>query len=465
MGTADVMVDNPNSLQVRDVAYHVHPQTNLRIHRDEGPVMITRGKGIYIYDDAGREIIDGLSALGCVSLGYQEPRLIRAATKQMEELPFAPTFYNRSSPPVVELAEKLVGIAPVPLSKVLFQCSGSEANDTAIKLIWYYNNAIGRPQKKKIIGRICGYHGNTVAAVSLSGQPHMHADFDAPLPMFKHVDNPNYYRFHIDGETEEEFSFRMARNLEKLILEEGPDTVAAFFAEPVQGGGGAIFPPSGYWREMQAVLYKYNVLFVADEVICGFGRTGDLWGCQTYDIKPDLISCAKSLSSAYFPISALMIGDDIYEAMVRESEKIGVFGHGYTYAGHPVGAAVALEALSIYEERDILGHIRSVAPRFQAGMRALGDHPLVGDVQGVGIFAGMELVKEKKTRAPFDPSWRVGELVQDFAYGRGLYLRAIGDRINCMPPFIITEAEIDELLARLKGGLDDAWEVVQKRLT
>ena len=454
----------PNSLQARDLAYHIHPQTDLRRLEKTGPVVITHGKGVYIYDEAGREILDGFSGLGCMTLGYDEPRLAEAAHRQMRALPFAPTFYGRTHPTVVELAEKLSRLAPVPHPKILFQCSGSEANDTAVKLIWYYNNALGRPEKKKIIGRTRGYHGNTVATVSLSGQPHMHARFDPiPLPMFRHLSNPNYYRFHLEGESEEEFSARMAAEFEQMILDEGPDTVAAFFAEPIQSGGGAIFPPAGYWPAMQAVIRKYDMLFVADEVVTGFGRTGNWWGCQTYDLRPDLVSCAKGLTAGHLPMSALMVPEFLYDAMVEQSGEVGVFGHGYTYAGHPVSAAVALETLRIYEEDDIVGHVQAVAPRFQEGMRVLRDHPLVGDVQGIGLFAGLELVKDKRTREPFDPALKVGALVQDLAHDQGLYLRAIGDRINCNPPLIITEVEIDELLRRFKIGLDEAWAAVRKR--
>lgn len=453
-----------NSVQARDVAHHVHPQTNLSALCEHGPSVVVSGEGIYFYDDTGRKFIDGLSGLGCTSLGYSQPRLAAAARAQMERLAYSPVFDGRTHPMVVDLAEALIGLAPVPMSKVLFQSSGSEANDTAIKLIWYGNNALGRTQKKKIIGRVRGYHGSTVATVSASGQPHMHADFDLPLPMFKHVDNPHYYRYHEDGEGEEEFSARMAANLEALILDEGPDTVAAFFAEPVQSGGGAIVPPAGYFERVQEVLARYDILFLVDEVVSGFGRTGNMWGSETFGLKPDMMSCAKSLTAAFFPMSALMISDAIYRTMITQSDKLGVFGHGYTYAGHPVGAAVALETLSIYRDLDVVAHVRRTAPRFQDGLRSLGDHPLVGDVSGVGLFAGVELVRDKKTRQSFEPSLRLGARVQEFALARGLYLRCLGDRMRLMPPLIITADEVDDLLARFTGALDDAWaEISGKR--
>ena len=449
-----------NSIQARDVATIVHPQTDLTALREHGPSVVMSGEGIYFTDDEGRRIIDGLSGLGCTSLGYGQKRLADAAHRQMMTLGYSPIYDGRTHPMVVDLAEKLLAIAPVPMSKVLFQSSGSEANDTAIKLIWYANNARGLPQKKKIIGRLRGYHGSTVATVSVSGQPHMHRDFDLPLDLFRHTDLPHYYRFHIDGETEEEFSARMAASLEALILDEGPDTVAAFFAEPVQSGGGAIVPPAGYFDHIQRVLRQYDILFLVDEVITGFGRTGNMWGSQTFGLEPDMVSSAKALSAAHFPMSALMVNETLYDALLVESEKVGVFGHGYTYAGHPVGAAVALETLAIYEDLNIIDHVRHVSARLLDGLHDLADHPLVGDVNGVGLFAGIELVRDKKRREPFDPDLDLGKRVAAFAYGRGLYLRSTGDRMRLMPPLIITADEVDALLAAFTGALDDAWQEV-----
>lgn len=447
-----------------DIAHHVLPQSNLRQHAEQGPTMITHGTGVYIYDSNGREIIDGFSGLGCVSLGYHNERLASAALRQMNTLPFAPTFYNRSHPRIAELGERLIGLAPGDMNRVMFQCSGSEANDTAIKLLWYTNNARGEPERRKIIGRVRGYHGNTVATVSLSGQPHMHAKFGLPLHEFKHTELPNYFRFHFDGESEEEFSVRMAAKFEELILSEGPETIAAFFAEPAISGGGALMPPKRYWEEMQAVLRKYDIKFIVDEVVCGFGRTGNMWGSETWGLKPDMVSCAKALSAAFFPISALMFKDEMYADMMRNSDKVGVFGHGYTYAGHPVGAAVSLEALDIYDEMDLVGHVRKVSKRFLERCHAMADHPLVAEVRGVGLFCGFELMKDAQAREPFDPGWKVGELVQNFAHDRGLYLRAIGDRMSFMPPLIINEEEIDVATERFLGAMDDAWEVVRGRV-
>lgn len=310
----------PNSLHARDIASLIHQQTNLDHHARDGAVIITRGEGCRVWDSEGREYIEGMAGLWCASLGFSERRLADAAYKQMLELPYYHTFFQKGHTPAVELAEALLAVAPTAMKRVLFQCSGSEANDAAIKLAWLYWGIEGQPQRTKMIGRVRGYHGNTVASVSLSGQPHMHAGFNLPLPGFLHTDNPNYYRAANVGETEEAFSQRMADSLEQLILKEGPDTIAAFFAEPVQGGGGAITPPRGYFAAIQAVLRRYDILFIADEVICGFGRTGNMWGSDTYDLQPDMISCAKQLSAAYQPISALMVGTRVHEAMLEASQ-------------------------------------------------------------------------------------------------------------------------------------------------
>src|SRR5579885_756425 len=349
----------------RDVATTIHPYTNLKFHEAEGPLVITEGDGIYVIDENGKRYIEGLAGLWCVSLGFSEKRLADAAHRQLLKLPYYHTFASKATDTGIELAEKLLSIAPVPMSKVFFVNSGSEANDTAVKLVWYYNNALGRPQKKKIISRAKAYHGVTVASASLTGLPNNHRDFDLPIANIIHVDCPHWYRFAQAGESEEAFASRLAESLDQRILKEGPDTVAAMIGEPVMGAGGVILPPATYWEKIQAVLQKHDVLLIADEVICGFGRTGNMWGTTTYGMKPDMLTCAKALSSGYLPIAAVMVSDRIYSALVSESEKIGVFAHGFTYSGHPVPTAVALETLKIYEERDILSHVRKVAPRMQ----------------------------------------------------------------------------------------------------
>jgi len=453
------MTDRGNSAASRDIAFHVHGYTNLKKHEERGPLIITGGSGIRVTDDTGKSYIEGLAGLWCTSLGFQEDRLIKAATRAMKTLPYYHGFAHKTADVTIDLAEKLISIAPVPMSKVLFANSGSEANDLAVKLIWYYNNALGRPEKKKIISRLRGYHGITVASGSLTGLPLMHRDFDLPIEGILHTDCPHYYRGAEDGETEEDFATRCAENLESIIIDEWPDTVAAFFAEPVMGAGGVIVPPPTYFEKIQAVLKKYDVLMVADEVICGFGRTANMWGTQTFGMKPDMITCAKALSSAYIPIAALMISEPIYQALVKQSEKLGLFGHGSTYGGHPVAAAVALETLNIYEERNIVDHVRAVSPRLQDGLREFSDHPLVGEVRGVGLVGALEFVSDKASKEAFDPKVGFGAYFQGQAESEGLIIRAIGDTIAVCPPLIIVEDEIDELLGCLGRALDatTAW--------
>ena len=447
----------PNSVHARDIASIIHPQTNLAKHREVGPMVVTSGEGSRIFDDSGKDYIESVAGLWCASLGFQHERLAKVAYEQMRSLGFYHSYRHRSNEPNVDLAEKLLSIAPVPMSKVLFQCSGSEANDTAIKLIWYYHNAIGKPEKRKIIARTMGYHGSTAAAVSLSGKPDMHADFGLPFEPFRHTEYPHYYRRHEDGESEEQFSTRMADALEAMILEEGPETVGGFFAEPVMGAGGAVLPPAGYFEKIQAVLKKYEVLFVADEVICGFGRTGEMWGSTTYDLEPDMISSAKALSAAMQPISALMINEKIYQAMLTQSAKLGPFAHGYTYAGHPVASAVALEVLKIYDEMDVVGRVKALSPTFMGALESHGDHPLIGDIRGVGLICGIELMRDGAARIPFEPELKLAERFQENSLKHGLIPRAVGDRLVFAPPLIITEAEIAEMSDRFGRALDDTW--------
>lgn len=453
-----------NSAQARDIAYYLHPYTNLSVHEKEGPFIIARGEGIYVYDDAGNRYIEGLAGLFCASLGFSEERLVEAAMRQMRKLPFYHVFGGKSNEPGIELAERLLKLAPVPMSKVFFANSGSEANDTAVKLVWYYHNAIGKPQKKKIISRIKGYHGVTIAAASLTGLPNNHRDFDLPISGILHTDCPGYYRFGRAGESEEEFATRCAGSLEALILQEGPETVGAFIAEPVMVSGGCILPPRTYFDQVQKILRKYDVLLIVDEVICGFGRTGNMFGAETYQLQPDMMTMAKQLSAAYQPISAIMINEKIYRAAVLESEKIGTFGHGFTYGGHPVAAAVALETLKIYEERAILDHVRSIAPRFQESVRRLGKHPLVGEARGIGLVAGLELVKNKASRENFAPTDAVAAHVAHRAQAHGVITRGLGDVVNLCPPLIIKESEIHELLTRIERALDDTLVWVREKL-
>jgi 4-aminobutyrate--pyruvate transaminase len=456
------MTHAPNSLAARDVAYAMHPYTNLAQHEERGPTVFTRGEGIYIWDDEGNQYLEGLAGLWCTSLGYSEQRLVDAAVKQLGTLPFAHTFAHRSSIPVIELCEALIKMAPGDMGKVFLVNSGSEAVDAAIKMIWYYNNALERPEKKKIISRKRGYHGVTIAGGSLTAIPLMQNDFDLPLDRFLHTDTPCYYRYGRDGESEEAFATRLADSLNDLIEAEGPDTVAAFVAEPVMGAGGVLTPPATYFEKVQKVLQRHDVLMVADEVICGFGRTGNMWGSETYRINPDIVTCAKQLSSAYLPIAAVMISDPIYQAFVEQSRKLGAYGSGHTYGGHPVTAAVALETLKIYEERDIVGHVREVTPRFQTRLHALADHPLVGEARGIGLIGAVEIVADKNSREQFPADVKAGAIIAEKIFEQGLIVRGLpGDAVATCPPLIIDDNQIDELFDKFEAGLNDATKALK----
>lgn len=457
------MAVRPNSPASKDIAYVLHPYTNARRHEETGPMIIGRGEGVHVYDDQGKEYIEGLAGLWSVAVGFGEQRLVDAAAKQMQQLPYYHSFAHKSHEPSILLAEKLLEIAPRDFSKVFFTNSGSEANDTVIKLLWFYNNAKGRPEKKKFISRIKAYHGITLASASLTGLPANQKGFDLPLDRFVHTACPHHYRFAWDGESEEEFASRLAGQLEDLILREGPETIAAFIGEPVMGAGGVIVPPRTYWEKVQKVLRKYDILLVADEVINGFGRTGNLWACQTYDIKPDVLVTSKQLTSSYMPLAAIMITDEIYQGVADYTKELGTFGHGYTTSAHPVATAVGLENIKIIEERKLIEHAAAVAPRFQEGLRRFADHPLVGEVRGVGLIAAVELVSDKKTKAGFEPVGSVGLHLYERCQEHGLILRNLGDAIAFCPPLIISEQEIDQLLERFGQALDDTLQWVQSR--
>ncbi len=444
-----------NSPYARDIGAVIHPHANLRRQLETGPEIITSGHGLYIRDEEGREFFDAAAGLWCASLGFGIERLAKVAYEAMKNLGYYQIFRGASNETAIELSDRLLALAPCPMSKVLLQCSGSEANDTAVKLVWYYWNAVDKPEKRKIISRKGSYHGSTTIDVCLTGKPEFHAGFGLPFPGFLHTDMPYYYRHHLDGESEEEFSTRLANNLEQLILDEGPETIAAFWADPVVGGTGAVLPPKGYFEKVQAVLRKYDILFVADEVICGFGRTGNMWGSQTFGITPDILTCAKALSAAMQPISAVLINERIFEGMLIQSDRNGRFVHGYTYAGHPVATAVALETLKIYDEMDMIGHVKAMEPLFLGGLGGLMDHPLVGDVAGCGLIAGVEVVADKKTRAMFPASAGIPARLEANARKHGLILRHVGNRLAFSPALIITEAEIADLVGRVKALLDD----------
>jgi 4-aminobutyrate---pyruvate transaminase len=452
-----------NSAASRDIASLLHPYTNLQVHKSRGPVIITHGSGVNVYDDKGKEYIEGLAGLWCVSLGFSEPRLVEAARRQLETLPYYHAFASKSHGPAIDLAERILDLLPDTMSKVFFNNSGSEANDTAIKLVWYYNNALGQPGKKKIVSRIKAYHGVTIASASLTGLPNNHRDFDLPIAGIVHAGCPHHYRFAHQNESEEAFASRLAEELDVLIVNEGPETVAAFIAEPVMGAGGVLVPPRTYFDKIQPVLKKHDVLLIADEVICGFGRLGTMFGLEAFDIKPDMVVMAKQLTSGYQPMSATVISEPIYDVLARQSEKIGVFAHGFTYSGHPVASAVGLETLKIYEERRIVDHIRSVMPHFQERLRQLGAHPLVGEARGMGLIGAIELVQDKSSKRSFDPAVAAAPLGAELALENGLIVRAAGDTLAICPPLIIELAQIDQLFDRLALTLDQTRDQLSQR--
>jgi len=431
-----------------DIAAHLHPFTNLATHPQVGPLVIQRGDGIFVEDDQGRRYLEAMSGLWCASLGFSNARLAKAGSDALHGLPYYHTFNGRSNPAAIALAEKLLSMAPVPMSKVFFANSGSEANDSAVKLVWYYHNAIGKPEKKKIIARRNAYHGVTVAASSLSGLVPNHRDFDLPIDRILHVDCPHHFRYAEAGESEEDFATRLAGALEQRILDEGPGTVGAFIAEPVMGAGGVLVPPATYFDKVQKVLAKYEVLLIADEVICGFGRTGEMFGSTTFGLKPDILTAAKALSSGYVPISAVMVNEKVHAAVAANSGKIGTFGHGFTYSGHPVACAIALETLKVYEDENIVAHVQSLAPQFQQGLQSYVGRKYVGEVRGVGLIGAIELYADPAKRTAFDPAQKAGARLAELALAQGLIVRAMGDSIAFCPPVIITAQQIDDMFAR-----------------
>jgi 4-aminobutyrate--pyruvate transaminase len=444
-----------SNIVARDIETVLHPNTNLATLPQTGTLIIERGEGCWVTDNQGKRYLEGMAGLWCTSLGYGNEELVETAAAQMRKLSYAHLFGARSHDPAIELAEKLKEIAPIPISKVFFASSGSEANDTQVKLVWYMNNALGRPQKKKIISRLKGYHGVTVASASLTGLPNNHIDFDLPIAGILHTSCPHHYRFAQEGETEEEFGTRLAAELEEMILREGPDTVAAFIAEPVMGAGGVLVPPRTYFEKIMAVCEKYDIYMIDDEVICGFGRLGKMFGGEVVGYRANSITIAKALSSAYVPISGVMIPEMMYQAMVDESRKIGVFGHGYTYSGHPVAAAVAVKTLEIYQRDKIVEKAAVKSEQFQRRLRALNDHPIVGEARGLGLVAGVELVAEKASKRQFEVKKGIGARAARYAEEEGIIVRPLPiDTLTICPPLIITEEEIDYLFDKLTRALD-----------
>jgi 4-aminobutyrate--pyruvate transaminase len=445
------------SLEAKDLEHLLHPATNLKLHHSKGPTVLARAQGVYMWDNRGKQYLEGMAGLWCTALGYGEEELARVAAEQMRTLCYSQLFAGKTNEPSILLAEKLKQMVPFDAGRVFFGLSGSDANDTQVKLMWYYHNAIGRPEKKKIISRRGGYHGVTVASGSLTGLPPFHKHFDLPIAGVLHTDRPHYYRDAQGGESETAFVDRLVGNLEDLIAREGADTIAAFIAEPVMGAGGVIVPPAGYYEKVQAVLDRHGILFIDDEVICGFGRTGKPFGAETMGIRPTTMSVAKAVSSAYLPISAVLIPEWMYEPFIEQSGEVGTFGHGFTYSGHPVCAAVALRNLELMEERDVFAHAARVGETFQERLAAFAEHPLVGDVRGAGLIGAAEIVADKDTKAPFAAAKGAPALIVERAEHHGLIVRNIGDSIAFCPPLVITDAQVDELFTKFGRALDEAF--------
>jgi putrescine---pyruvate transaminase len=434
-----------------DRRHHIHPFTNHVELAAKGTRIITRAEGCWLWDSEGNRILDGMAGLWCVNVGYGRSELVEAAARQMTTLPYYNTFFQTATPASVELATRLAELAPPGLDRVFFTNSGSEANDTVVKLVRYFWNLEGRPAKKTFIGRHYAYHGVTLAAASLSGLPNMHPQSDLPLPGFEHVEAPYWYA-HGGDLSPEESGRRAALALERRILELGPEQVAAFIGEPIQGAGGVIIPPAGYWPEIQRICRQYDVLLVADEVICGFGRTGRWWGSERFGIEPDILTTAKGLSSGYLPIAAVLIGRRVGDVLMAAGQE---WTHGFTYSGHPVAAAVALENIRIIAAEGL--HERASGPLgdyFAKALASLADHPLVGEARSCGLIGALELVEDKAERRYFPPARKVGLACRDHCFDEGLVMRAVRDVMVLSPPLVITEAEIDELVARARRALD-----------
>jgi 4-aminobutyrate--pyruvate transaminase len=460
------MTANPNSYAQRDVRSLLHGYTHLSAQEVDGPTVITAGKGVFVYDEDGRPFLEAAAGMWCTALGFGDEELIEAAVEQLRKLPFYHTVVGKSVVPSIELAEKLCACVPVDGARIYFALSGSEANDFVVKFTRFANAVRGKPTKTKIISRLNGYHGATLAAASMTGIPAMHAFCGLPLPGFLHTDEPNFYRNALPGESERDFVARLGGNLEALIEREGPDTIAAFIAEPVTGAGGVIIPPSGYYPVIQEVLKRYDIDFIADEVITGFGRTGSLFGCETLGIRPTAMTLAKGLTSAYQPLAAIVVPDRIYQALKAGADAAtgGFFAHGTTYSGHPVGCAVALKVLEIFEKRQLLAHIRQVSQVFARRIHAFADHPMVGQTRAIGLMGAIELVLDKEAGGRSRPATDLGKLVKEIAESRyGLIYRSIGHVCAFSPPLIISEAETNELFDRFGKALDDVMAIAGKQ--
>ena len=449
---------NPQTLHWQQLSndHHLAPFSDFKQLKEVGPRIVTHAKGVYLWDSEGHKILDGMAGLWCVAIGYGRDELADAASKQMRELPYYNLFFMTAHPPVLELSKVIAQIAPEGMNHVFFTGSGSEGNDTMLRMVRHYWAIKGQPEKKVIISRKNGYHGSTVAGASLGGMTYMHEQGDLPIPGITHIAQP--YWFTEGGDmSPEEFGIWAANQLEEKILEIGVDKVGAFIAEPIQGAGGVIIPPDTYWPRIKEILAKYDILFVADEVICGFGRTGEWFGSDFYGLKPDMMTIAKGLTSGYIPMGGLIVRDEVV-AVLNEG---GDFNHGFTYSGHPVAAAVALENIRILREEKIIEKVHAeTAPYLQKRLRELNDHPLVGEVRGVGLLGAIELVQDKATRKRYEGRG-AGMICRQFCFENGLIMRAVGDTMIIAPPLVISKDEIDELVTKARKCLDLTLEVLQ----
>ena len=445
-------VTNPKTREWQAMSreHHLAPFSDYQQLHEKGPRIITKADGVHLWDSEGNKILDGMAGLWCVAVGYGREELVEAAAAQMRELPFYNTFFQTAHPPALELAKAIAEVAPQGMNHVFFTGSGSEGNDTMLRMVRHYWACKGQPNKKVIISRHNGYHGSTVAGASLGGMKYMHEQGDLPIAGIVHIPQP--YWFGEGGDmSPEEFGVWAADQLEKKILEVGEDNVAAFIAEPIQGAGGVIIPPETYWPRIREILAKYDILFVADEVICGFGRTGEWFGSDFYGNKPDLMTIAKGLTSGYVPMGGLIVSDKVFQVI----NAGGDFNHGFTYSGHPVAAAVGLANLRILKEEKILEKVREeTAPYLQKRLRELADHPLVGEVRGVGMLGAIELAKNKQTRERFPSEMGVGMICRGHCFENGLIMRAVGDTMIIAPPLVISKDEIDELVEKARKCLD-----------
>lgn len=446
------------TLQDLDRRHHMHPFTDQGDLNQRGTRIITKADGVYLWDSEGHKMLDGMAGLWCVAIGYGRRELADAAHHQMMELPYYNSFFQCTTPPAIRLAKKLAELAPAHLNNVFFTGSGSESNDTVLRLVRHYWTVKGQPEKSVIISRKNAYHGSTVAGASLGGMSYMHKQGGLPIPGIEHIDQP--YWFDEGGDlTADEFGLERARQLEHKILEMGVDKVAAFIGEPIQGAGGVIIPPATYWPEIQRICEKYGILLIADEVICGFGRTGNWFGSETFGMRPDFMSIAKGLSSGYLPIGGVLVSDRVADVLKQQG---GDINHGYTYSGHPATAAVALKNIEIIEKEKLVERVaEDTGPYLQARWRELADHALVGEVRGIGLIAALELIKDKATRQRWVAGGKVGGLCRDFCTANGLVMRATGDTMLISPPLVISKSEIDELIEKARKSLDDTLAAIQ----